>query len=166
MSLGMYDVWINQDFIIPDYIFIKQRLIDQFKQTWRSNIDRSDKLVLFKSFKIDFDFDRYLDLIQVDKYRIMLTRLKLSSHNLAIETGRYHNVPQNMRLCQYCNMNVIENEYHFLLVCPLYRDLRKQLFKKYYCHWPNIHKLNSLLSQTSQTGLTKLGKYIFLAFKF
>ena len=27
-------------------------------------------------------------------------------------------------ICQHCSMNMIENEYHFLLVCPKYNRLR------------------------------------------
>ena len=47
-----------------------------------------------------------------------------SAHKLRIEDGRYRNIERNNRLCQYCQMNVIEDEFHFLLVCPAYRQIR------------------------------------------
>ena len=41
-----------------------------------------------------------------------------SAHSLEIEVGRYSNVPRENRLCKYCNLNVVESEYRFLLSCP------------------------------------------------
>ena len=35
-----------------------------------------------------------------------------------------------LRTCQSCNLNVVENEYHFLLVCPAYRNLRNSILPK------------------------------------
>ena len=36
------------------------------------------------------------------------------------------------RKCTLCNMNEIEDEYHFILQCPIYETIRKQYIKKYY----------------------------------
>jgi len=35
-------------------------------------------------------------------------------------------------------MNMIENEYHFLSVCPFYQDLRRTLLPNYYCSWHTL----------------------------
>ena len=55
----------------------------------------------------------YLDFISAKKYRIALSKFRVSAHNLAIEKGRHKNIPRNERKCRNCNLNVIENEYHF-----------------------------------------------------
>jgi len=49
---------------------------------------------------------------------------------LAIETGRYSRqpIPVNERTCKLCSTGDIENEFHFLMLCPLYCDLRYDLF--------------------------------------
>ena len=49
---------------------------------------------------------------------------------IAIETGRYSRPPTAVydRLCDLCDMGVVENEKHFLLDCPLYSDLRYDLY--------------------------------------
>ena len=72
-----------------------------------------------------FFIETYLDTIPDQKFRITLTKCKLSSHNLAIELGRFVNIPRNDRICRCCNLHMIESEYQFLLVRPLYKDLRK-----------------------------------------
>jgi len=61
-------------------------------------------------------------------------------------------------------MNVTENEYHFLMVCPLYNNLRKQYFKPYFCHWPTKQKLITLLTSTNKITLLNVIKYIHNAF--
>ena len=38
-------------------------------------------------------------------------------------------------------MNVLEDEYHFLLVCPAYRSFRSLYLPRYYCAWPKLYKL-------------------------
>ena len=86
-------------------------------------------------------------------------------HKLAIETGRHRNQDIADRLCIKCNLNQIESEYHFLLVCPRYRLLRQKYFKNCYLSWPNINKFNTIMSQNSCKDLNKLSKYIFYAFK-
>ena len=67
-------------------------------------------------------------LLQKKKYKMVLTRFRLSSHELHIERGRYENIPRDERICQCCNMSQIESEYHFLFVCPLYTELRIKIF--------------------------------------
>ena len=81
----------------------------------------------------EFGFKQYLDIILIAKYRYALTRLRTSSHRLAIETGRWtkpHSTPRFERKCQLCN--TLEDEFHFMLECPLYRDVRVKYIRKYY----------------------------------
>ena len=54
-----------------------------------------------------------------------------------IEQGRFINVERCNGIFRLCNMNCIEDEYHFLPVCSVYRDLRQTYSKKYY--YTSIH---------------------------
>ena len=62
--------------------------------------------------------------------RKSLVRLRISSHELWIETGRYDKIPRDERLCSLCNCNKIEDETHFLLDCPSYSSIRDRFFSK------------------------------------
>ena len=110
-----------------------------------------------------FEFEKYLDFIGERKYRTALSRFRLSSHNLNIEHGRYEGIPRDERLCNVCNMNAVETEYYFLLVCPRYTDLRRKFLKPYVCHWPSINKLKTLLMGTSKPAMIKIAKFIYYA---
>ena len=72
----------------------------------------------------------YLDLTRKNASRKALVKLRISSHKLLIETGRYDNIPRNERVCNVCNRKTIEDEIHFLLDCPSYSSLRDMFFSK------------------------------------
>lgn len=94
-----------------------------------------------------------------------LSRLSCSAHKLAIEEGRFRNIERSNRKCMYCNMNVVEDEYHFVLICPFYRDERKECLPKYYCHWPTLQTFQRLLTSDQTSIICKLAKYIYIANK-
>ena len=78
-------------------------------------------------FKHDISTQGYLNsIIDKKKYRITLSRFRVSPHDLQIETGRHHNIDIRDKKCNNCNMNMIEDEYNFLLVCPKHRELRQK----------------------------------------
>ena len=43
-----------------------------------------------------------------------------------IEKGRHHGMLNEDRVCKQCDIGCVEDEFHFLLVCPKYKDLREQ----------------------------------------
>ena len=59
-------------------------------------------------------------------FTLFLSKIRLSAHSLAIETGRCNKpfTPAEERYCKYC-LNQVENEKHFLLYCPLYNCIRE-----------------------------------------
>lgn len=162
---GFEYVWVQQSEIDIPYKTIKQRIFDMYFQKWYSDINNSSRLVSYCIYKHNFNFEKYLESITENKYKVALARFRTSSHELRIETGRYDDTPRNQRLCKSCNMQKIEDEYHFLLVCPNYRDLRKKYFKSYFCHWPSLYKFDNLMSATSKKAILNLAKFIYFAAK-
>ncbi len=49
---------------------------------------------------------------------------------LHAETGRYRGVPEDEGICEYCELNEVENEICFILYCPSYQNMRQKLFEK------------------------------------
>jgi exonuclease III len=160
---GMLNVWNDQDVNIPSFYFIKQRIVDISVQELKAVVTASEKLCTYAIFKQSFVMEPYLTCVQNTKHRKCLTRFRISAHDLAIERGRYQKIERHNRLCKCCNMNVIENEYHFLLVCPAYAEIRKSCLNQYYCHWPNIQKFVNLMSATISSQLRKLARYVYMS---
>ena len=124
---GFEYVWREQATIDIPFQSIRQRILDTYKQTWYSEINNSSRLPTYCIFKHNFEVESYLNLEIDMKYKIALTRFRTtSSHSLMIETGRYDDTQRELRICKCCNMGKIEDKYHFLLVCPNYRDLRSK----------------------------------------
>ena len=53
-----------------------------------------------------------------DRDRLWATRLRLSSHRLAIETGIWSRIPRYNRMC---SCGAIQTEEHVICFCPLSR---------------------------------------------
>ena len=119
---------------------IKQRLKDIELQRWLSEVNndvrkdanQKNKLRTFRKFKTieTYKCEDYLRQVTNVQHRITLTKLRLSNHNLAIETGRYvrpYKKPEE-RICPICKKDV-EDERHFLTQCPAYQEKRSTLFE-------------------------------------
>ena len=52
------------------------------------------------------------------EYRKSICKLRIFTHRLFIETGRYTNIPRNERICKNCTNQEIEDVTHFLTRCP------------------------------------------------
>jgi hypothetical protein len=156
-SMGFYDVWMfgvgNADVFIQVF---KQRIKDTFLQTWNEEIRISTRADSYRLFS-DFRFQEYLNVLNIKKFRQEFTRLRLSSHKLNIEVGRWHKpnpIPRNERLCTFCNC--IEDEFHFLFECKLYTALRRKYLRPVYWKRPNILKFSNLMNTKKNRRIKKI----------
>jgi len=88
---------------------------------------------------------------------VSMSRLRLSAHTFCIETGRWtkpNSIPVNERKCLTCN--VIEDEYHFVLECLMYKDLRNVYIPFYYRSRPNMQKFVELIKNENENVIKKL----------
>ena len=134
---------------------LKTRLIDSFISKSREGIRKCSSLSLFKELHISYETAQYLNLLCCAKYRKALAKLRLSSHSLAIESGRHNGIPRENRKCAFCNLNDIDDEYHFIIVCPFYNELRKEYIPKYFTRTPRVFKFIQLLNSTSVKKVEK-----------
>ena len=92
----------------------------------------------------------------VERYRITITRWRMSCHKLRIETGRYTRpkTPRNERKCKICN--TLEDEHHALFLCSAHIFIRQ--------HYTEILSryttLQSILHPSTTTDANTIGKYL------
>ena len=128
---GMLNLFLNEYENKPYFIHKKlfQTLSDQFHQiAFESIKDEKSKLRTYSIFKTKIGLEDYLSNIKVHQGRTEVTKLRLSNHNLMIETGRHKKLSKEMRLCPFCS-NLVEDELHFLLQCPTYSTMRNTVLK-------------------------------------
>ena len=87
-----------------------------------------------KSGKNETNYSEFINFIRNTEHRRVASKFRIGNHNLKIETGRF-TIPktpdhEDLRICDKCNLNSVENELHILFHCDLYNDLRKTLFIK------------------------------------
>ena len=125
-SLGFQHVWHNQGTMSLNRLkhSILKKLKYLYEKLWERSKDNTSKLTFYASISNRYIFQEYL--LSPKEYRQFLSKLRISAHELEIERGRYVGLPREQRLCKNCG--VLEDELHFLDVCPAYDGLRERLF--------------------------------------
>ena len=151
----------------------KNPVRSKFIQNWSDgihNLDQNPITRTYSIFKHNFGMESYLDKISNFKYRRAITKLRVSSHDLMIEKGRHHTLKLDIekRLCLTCG--IVEDEIHFLVVCPLYSEKRAEFYDKINMDMNLIKNVNSdtifylLMNLRSKNHLEKLGEFIYSSF--
>ena len=93
-----------------------------------------NKLSTYKTFKHAFMIELYVCIVTQKKYRSAYAKFSCGVAPIKIETGRYgvNRVPPESRLCMQCSR--IEDEFHVIMQCPLYDDVRFSCLKFIYVH--------------------------------
>ena len=89
----------------------------------------------------------------------------IRAHSLAIESGRYKNIPQKDRDCITCSTNRIEDEIHFFIECPKYVNQRQELTNNLSKKCKNLNNLTAnnlflILNSNSIKIIKAIIKYI------
>ena len=86
----------------------------------------------------------------------------MSTHNLAIERGRYEGTPKELRTCVCCVGGKIESEEHFILECDNYKEERLKFSQKVFREnkGMNLKSLQELFQQNDPKCLNELGKFL------
>ena len=140
--------------------------INEFKHSNTDSFDHN-KLRTYKTFKSSFTREPYLDLVRNRNQRCFLSRLRVSSHKLNIELGRHTRpiTPSDQRYCKYCwsvpqphhtplatappqtpsartAYPAIDDEFHFLIRCPVFSSDRNCVFTRLSQITPNFPNLS------------------------
>ena len=118
------------------YDRLKEMYDNQFTMDLGSDITHNiegNKLRTYRKFKTNIAEEKYLTYVKSFDLRKNICRLRISSHNLPIETGRHRRpekIPANLRFCTDCNLNLIGDEYHIIMICKKFHREREDYFDK------------------------------------
>lgn len=154
-----------------------------FMEGWKDELNCDDrakdvggnKLRCYREFKHQFRVEPYLNNCKNFIFRSNICKLRISCHKLHIEMGRYQKGSNRLkpeeRICQQCNMNEIEDEFHFLLRCSLLDNERSECFSGIKLKYPTFdtlapkEKFLFLMSMAESEVLHEVGLYITAGFK-
>ncbi|MEW8547414.1 MAG: reverse transcriptase family protein, partial [Candidatus Thiodiazotropha sp.] len=165
-SNGYGHVWNSHDEVNKKWFVqaFKQKLKDQYLQKWSSLVDQSSSGKNYRIFKEDFKMNSYF-AFSPNRYCRILTAFRTRNHRLPVEVGRWTSIPINERLCPLCSTD-IGDEYHYVMKCEFFKELRSQYIKPYYTRNINIIKFNELMNHKSKTVINKLCIFVDIIMKF
>ena len=106
-------------------------------------------------------------MFQIQEYRQALSKLRLSNHELMIETGRHKGIPRIERCCLFCQNTTIEDEIHFLITCPTFNTLRNDILADFeigIINHPFLSSKEKFVSLWGDPSLA-LAKFTYKAFQ-
>ena len=113
---------------------VKTKLKSLHEVQWRDKLNSDvakrgasyggNKLRTYRTFKQSYSTEPYVRIITHKRYRSAYAKFRCGVAPIKLETCRYglNRVPVEERLCEDCG--VIEDEFHVLMVCPTYNDIR------------------------------------------
>ena len=96
---------------------------------WRANMEAKPKLRLYRRLKRGLYQERYLTYLPLWR-RKYLTMMRVGTHKLRVETGRWANEPLQQRICKVCTADKIEDELHVVVECQVYATEREELLAR------------------------------------
>jgi len=158
---GLGFIWIQQD--APDRNWLlqiyKQRLDDVFLQKRNGDIAQLSEHRLYKNLCTSSDGGGYINFIRERFLRVALSKLRLGSHNLMIERGRWERpmVEYSSRTCEVCG--VVEDEYHVFIECPRFNNLRNTFLPISLIINPSMKKFVHFLNTAREKQLRMLALF-------
>ena len=111
-------------------------MFDNFMNTWRLNINShvsvsgkgGNKLRTYNIFKKEYNTEHYCKIVMPYSHRSAFSKFRCGVAPIRLETGRFEHLNVEDRVCFHCKNSDIEDEFHVILKCPLYHDIRVPLF--------------------------------------
>ena len=111
-------MWYNQHIVPKKQCKVHRRVEEIARGKWNTDISTSSMCKMSRLFiyikKLDFEY--YL-LHSISKDRISFSVLSFANSKLPIYKHIY---VYDSDVCTLCNLNVCGDEYHYILICPLF----------------------------------------------
>ena len=97
-------------------------------ETWKENILTKPKLRTYITFKDEYGTENYVKYCSSRFQRSLLAQIRCGILPIRIEVGRFNNEKEDKRICQVCDQQKIENEFHFICECSQYDIYRQDMY--------------------------------------
>ena len=135
LQLDWYTFWNK---LHSDTDPVRQTMEHQMVTHWESHRQNQSKMRFYNSIKSSYGFEDYLDIKRADRKEV--SKIRVSAHDLRIETSRYSQSNQP-KFCRFCcddpnrrlldhlpfSETILENEEHVITACPAYSHIRDTL---------------------------------------
>ena len=162
VELGVPGLWHTHvsEISLPSFkAFVKQGFKDIFIQEWHSHLNNDQVYTNYRMFKTSFLQEPYIKLLPTN-CAIQMLRFRTTNNPLPVNVLRYEGIPRHDRLCNKCNLNDVGDEYHYILICPFFKQKRRELLPKQLTVRPNAMKFYTLLNSNEKLFLLRLKHFL------
>ena len=152
---GRPDIWINQSANPHCSSLIKHILQSQFLQNWSAKLDNSSKGLNYRLFKDTIKIEPYL-LKVPPRFYLHFAKLRTGNHRFPCERGRWLGLEINDRECNLCDLHEVGDVFHYVLICPFFKNERQKYINKYYYTSTNVLKFKELLNSENELQLRNI----------
>ena len=161
-NTGLGHIWLNEgDGFQPNYIksALKQRLSDMSKQEMFSSINGNRQCIVYRMFKNELKFESYLKHLNHND-RLKLCKFRCRNHFLPVTKNRFREVDKRELLCGLCPLQEIGDEFHYLLKCPFFSNLRKKLIGVTSVKNANVFTLSKIVNSKKLSKQKNLARFV------
>ena len=136
-----------------------------FFQKWGNDVEMSRKCFFYRHFNAKPTLQRYLKILPPSDW-IPIIKFRTNNHRLPIEIYSWQITykERNKRVCTMCNSGDVGDEFHYLLICPMFREARVKFIDKYFYKKPSVFKFLQLINTENRSELINLSKFIKILF--
>ena len=168
---GMSYVYLNQAQMDKKFLKnqflpnIKTSLKQQFLQKWEKEVAESSKSFYYRHFQLKPSLQNYLTKMPPNIW-IPLVKLRTANHKFPIEIYSWNILyrERSKRLCSLCTLNEVGDEYHYVMICPIFKEAREEFLSKYYFTKPSVYKYIELVNSGNHKILLGLSKFLNILF--
>lgn len=100
----------------------RQCLVDNFQHEWSADCGTDEE---YRMHTTEFweEYSHTWVLLEILNTKRALASMRLSSANLQVNIGRFTNASCSNRNHSVCNQNVAKDKFHFIFLCPVYKNM-------------------------------------------
>ena len=162
-SCNMRHIWLDPKSYKPNQLKkeITQRLTDINKQKWLNEVATKNSCRTYRTFKTELNLEKYLSLSdRAERINICKFRCRNIKIPVVILGYRNRNILYENRKCELCNLDAIGDEFHYMLICPVFQQQRQIYLDDQYLVDPDRNKFSELMQSQNFNILRKLSKFI------
>ena len=135
--LGLCDEWTNGGNI--DIGLVRNKLNAVHECEWLEEVTKKAKLRTYALFRTKRGVEHHITS-QISKSQwSLIFGLRSGTVPLEIELDRFKEIPGERRICQSCNSDRVEDEYHFLFECDAHNAIRKLFLNRIQLNPNRLH---------------------------
>lgn len=163
--LNLGKAWEDQNVHMENEFLkeLKTNLVAEYTHLWSDSLMRSTRYEFYRLFKLDWGQENYLIALDKKVFRDVYVQFRTGFSELFTHKYRYIPDGHNNMLCPSCYESD-ESEVHFLLECPVYKDLRDKYIGDV-SYAVNEVVVQTLFNTNDINSMRKVATFLYYALK-